>query len=207
MELWTSSTPSAGSSRVLWSLLNQSPCALWTWRRYSTIKLWASCAGFSEVWGVQAPGTGCTLPVWPLSEPGSKSDSFSVKVGPCQGCPLSPILFLTFMERISMRWESASSKLSAFSGREGDPAPSGIPRFWGLVREWEENWTGDRQLYCCGGCSNVDSAPICHGEERNEPKGEALDLPVGLCTSQSSNFEQCQKNKTVGTSCQNEFPL
>ncbi|XP_061541984.1 ankyrin repeat domain-containing protein 13D isoform X7 [Phycodurus eques] len=34
---------------------------------------------------------------------GSKSDSFPVRVGLCQGCPLSPILFITFMDRISRR--------------------------------------------------------------------------------------------------------
>ncbi|TWW78263.1 hypothetical protein D4764_11G0003840 [Takifugu flavidus] len=32
---------------------------------------------------------------------GSKSNSFPVRVGLCQGCPLSPILFITFMDRIS----------------------------------------------------------------------------------------------------------
>jgi exonuclease III len=34
---------------------------------------------------------------------GSKSDSFPVRVGLRQGCPLSPILFITFMDRISRR--------------------------------------------------------------------------------------------------------
>ena len=33
----------------------------------------------------------------------SKSDSFPVRVGLRQGCPLSPILFITFMDRISRR--------------------------------------------------------------------------------------------------------
>uniref|UniRef100_A0A8C6W0Z1 Reverse transcriptase domain-containing protein n=1 Tax=Nothobranchius furzeri TaxID=105023 RepID=A0A8C6W0Z1_NOTFU len=32
---------------------------------------------------------------------GSKSGSFPVRVGLCQDCPLSPILFITFMDRIS----------------------------------------------------------------------------------------------------------
>ena len=32
---------------------------------------------------------------------GTKSDLFSVGVGLCQGCPLSPILFVIFMDRIS----------------------------------------------------------------------------------------------------------
>ena len=34
---------------------------------------------------------------------GSKSDSFPVRVGLRQGCPLSPILFIVFMDRISRR--------------------------------------------------------------------------------------------------------
>ncbi|TWW62408.1 hypothetical protein D4764_04G0010550 [Takifugu flavidus] len=33
---------------------------------------------------------------------GCKSDSFPVRVGLRQGCPLSPVLFITFMDRISM---------------------------------------------------------------------------------------------------------
>ncbi|KAJ0022081.1 hypothetical protein NQD34_009571 [Periophthalmus magnuspinnatus] len=32
---------------------------------------------------------------------GSKSDLFPVHVGLCQGCPLSPVLFIIFMDRIS----------------------------------------------------------------------------------------------------------
>ena len=32
---------------------------------------------------------------------GSKSDSFTVRVGLRQGCPLSPKLLITFMDRIS----------------------------------------------------------------------------------------------------------
>ncbi|XP_061762964.1 retrovirus-related Pol polyprotein from type-2 retrotransposable element R2DM isoform X1 [Nerophis ophidion] len=34
---------------------------------------------------------------------GSKSDTFPVRVGLRQGCPMSPILFITFMDRISRR--------------------------------------------------------------------------------------------------------
>ncbi|TWW66772.1 hypothetical protein D4764_20G0008040 [Takifugu flavidus] len=34
---------------------------------------------------------------------GCKSDSFPVRVGLHQGCPLSPVLFITFMDRISRR--------------------------------------------------------------------------------------------------------
>ncbi|TWW53244.1 hypothetical protein D4764_0289930 [Takifugu flavidus] len=39
---------------------------------------------------------------------------------------------------------------------------------------------GDRQADRCGVHSNAGSAPVRCGEERDEPKGEALDLPVDL---------------------------
>ena len=35
-------------------------------------------------------------------------------------------------------------------------------------------------IVCGGGCSNVVVVLVCHGEERAEPEGEALDLPVSL---------------------------
>ena len=34
---------------------------------------------------------------------GGKPDLFPVRVGPCQGCPLSPVLFTIFIDRISRR--------------------------------------------------------------------------------------------------------
>ncbi|TWW60989.1 hypothetical protein D4764_05G0010790 [Takifugu flavidus] len=59
--------------------------------------------------------------------------------------------------------------------------PSGgvqVPR--GVVHERGKNGAGDRQVDRCGICSNADSALVHCGEERAEPKGEALDLPVDL---------------------------
>uniref|UniRef100_A0A8C6NUK4 Reverse transcriptase domain-containing protein n=1 Tax=Nothobranchius furzeri TaxID=105023 RepID=A0A8C6NUK4_NOTFU len=46
---------------------------------------------------------------------GSKSDLFPVKVGLHQGCNLSPVLFITFMDRISRR--SRGVECVAFGGR------------------------------------------------------------------------------------------
>ena len=99
MEQWTSSTPSAGSLRVHGSLPNQSICALWTWRRHSTV----SCGGFSgttgyQIWAVRSLYDRCQSMVRIAS---NKSDLFPVRVGLRQGCPLSPILFIIFMDRIS----------------------------------------------------------------------------------------------------------
>uniref|UniRef100_A0A8D0CHB3 Reverse transcriptase domain-containing protein n=1 Tax=Scleropages formosus TaxID=113540 RepID=A0A8D0CHB3_SCLFO len=47
---------------------------------------------------------------------GSKSDLFPVHVGLRQGCPLSPILFIIFMDRISRRSQGTESV--CFGGRE-----------------------------------------------------------------------------------------
>ena len=55
VDQWTSSTPSAGSLRVHGSLPNQSTCALWTWRRHSTVSLWESCGGFTGSTGYRTP--------------------------------------------------------------------------------------------------------------------------------------------------------
>ncbi|KAI3377169.1 hypothetical protein L3Q82_009081 [Scortum barcoo] len=66
VEHWTSSILSAGCLRVYGSLPNQSTCALWIWRRHSTVSLVVFC-------------------------------------GECSGCPLSPVLFIIFMDRISRR--------------------------------------------------------------------------------------------------------
>ncbi|KAI3361070.1 hypothetical protein L3Q82_013273, partial [Scortum barcoo] len=46
VEHWTSSIPSAGCLRVYGSLPNQSTCALWIWRRHSTVSLMVFCGGY-----------------------------------------------------------------------------------------------------------------------------------------------------------------
>lgn len=41
---------------------------------------------------------------------------------------------------------------------------------------------GELQPCRCSICSDADSALVRHGEEGAEPKGEAFDLPVDLCS-------------------------
>ncbi|KAI3362600.1 hypothetical protein L3Q82_001686 [Scortum barcoo] len=48
VEHWTSSIPSTGCLRVYGSLPNQSTCALWIWRRHSTVSLVVFCGECSH---------------------------------------------------------------------------------------------------------------------------------------------------------------
>ncbi|MED6276673.1 hypothetical protein CHARACLAT_005410 [Characodon lateralis] len=68
-----------------------------------------------------------------------------------------------------------------YEGWRGVPASSGgVQESWGLVHELGENGAGDQQTDRCGCRSNGDSVPVRCGEDRAEPKSEALNLPVGL---------------------------
>ncbi|KAI3367581.1 hypothetical protein L3Q82_026423 [Scortum barcoo] len=72
VEHWTSSIPSTGCLRVYGSLPNQSTCALWIWRRHSTVSLVVFCGGCSmRVWGPGAFAKGCSVSVRPEQELGS----------------------------------------------------------------------------------------------------------------------------------------
>ncbi|KAI3360296.1 hypothetical protein L3Q82_014600 [Scortum barcoo] len=108
VEQWTSSIPSAGCLRVYGSLPNQSTCALWIWRRHSTVSLVVFCGECSAKYGVRGPLLRAVRSLYDRSRSlvriaGSKSDLFPVHVGLRQGCPLSPVLFIIFMDRISRR--------------------------------------------------------------------------------------------------------
>lgn len=52
----------------------------------------------------------------------------------------------------------------------------GLVYDWGSVGSWERSVD-----WCCEG-SNAVVAPECRGETGAVPKGEALDLPVDLCS-------------------------
>ncbi|KAI3374009.1 hypothetical protein L3Q82_022567 [Scortum barcoo] len=71
VEHWTSSIPSTGCLRVYGSLPNQSTCALWIWRRHSTVSLVVFCGGAPRVWGPGAFAKGCSVSVRPEQELGS----------------------------------------------------------------------------------------------------------------------------------------
>ena len=88
LKQWTSSTRSAGSSRVRGSLPNQSSptCVLWTWRRHLTVSFGECCGGFSRIMDILYRSQS-------LVRKAVKSDLFPVRIG--------PILFITFMDRIS----------------------------------------------------------------------------------------------------------
>ncbi|KAI3375914.1 hypothetical protein L3Q82_003771 [Scortum barcoo] len=55
VEHWTSSIPSTGCLRVYGSLPNQSTCALWIWRRHSTVSLVVFCGEVLREYGVREP--------------------------------------------------------------------------------------------------------------------------------------------------------
>ncbi|KAI3354070.1 hypothetical protein L3Q82_018470 [Scortum barcoo] len=109
VEHWTSSIPSTGCLRVYGSLPNQSTCALWIWRRHSTVSLVVFCGGCSASMGSGEPLLRAVRSLYDnrsrslVRIAGSKSDLFPVHVGLRQGCPLSPVLFIIFMDRISRR--------------------------------------------------------------------------------------------------------
>ncbi|KAI3372917.1 hypothetical protein L3Q82_023365 [Scortum barcoo] len=64
--------PPQGAWRVYGSLPNQSTCALWIWRRHSTVSLVVFCGECSmRVWGPGAFAKGCSVSVRPEQELGS----------------------------------------------------------------------------------------------------------------------------------------
>ncbi|KAI3355621.1 hypothetical protein L3Q82_017910 [Scortum barcoo] len=69
----TSSIPSTGCLRVYGNLPNQSTCALWIWRRHSTVSLVVNGIlwGVLRVWGPGAFSKGCSVSVRPEQELGS----------------------------------------------------------------------------------------------------------------------------------------
>ncbi|KAI3367396.1 hypothetical protein L3Q82_026250 [Scortum barcoo] len=62
---------STGCLRVYGSLPNQSTCALWIWRRHSTVSLVVFCGVLRDVWGPGAFAKGCSVSVRPEQELGS----------------------------------------------------------------------------------------------------------------------------------------
>ena len=106
MEHWTSSIPSARCSRVHGSLPNQSTCD------FLDLEKAFDCVPRGILWAVlQEYGVGgpllravrslCDRSRSLIRIVGSKSDLFLVYVGLWKGCPLSLVLFIIFMDRIS----------------------------------------------------------------------------------------------------------
>lgn len=51
---------------------------------------------------------------------------------------------------------------------------------WSLVHEKGQNGVGDQQVDMCSICCDTDFVSVCRGEERAEPKGEALYYSVNV---------------------------
>ena len=238
VELWTSSTPSAGSLRVhgaqpvhmcfvdLEKAFDRVPRGiLWGVLRESLIRavrsLYDWCQSLVRI-------------------SGNKSDLFPVRVGLRQGCPLSPILFIIFMDRISRRsqgvegvrfgdlrigsllfaddvvllassdrdlqlsldrfaaeCEAAGMRISTSKSesmvlnrkrvectlRVGDEILPQVEEFKYLgvlfTSEGRMECEIDTRIGTASAVMRTDAQIRC-GEERAEPKGKALDLPVDL---------------------------
>ena len=105
--LWTSSTPSAGSWRVHGSSPNQSTLFVDLEKVFDSVP-WGLMWGVVREYGVPDSLIGAVRSLYDRFQSlvriaGSKSNLFPMRVGLCQGCPLSSILFITYMDRISRR--------------------------------------------------------------------------------------------------------
>ncbi|KAI3369286.1 hypothetical protein L3Q82_007539 [Scortum barcoo] len=108
VEQWTSSIPSAGCLEGLWEFAQPvHMCFVDLEKAFDRVPrgiLW----GVLREYGVRGPLLRAVRSLYDRSRSlvriaGSKSDLFPVHVGLRQGCPLSPVLFIIFMDRISRR--------------------------------------------------------------------------------------------------------
>lgn len=90
-------------------------------------------------------------------------------------------------------WESAPPSQTPLnsSGRKGSLSPlawgrapiwKGFKSFGGGVHNWETGGTWDWQADQCSGCSHAVVLLACCGKKGAELNGEALHLPVNLCS-------------------------
>ncbi|TWW63932.1 hypothetical protein D4764_03G0009400 [Takifugu flavidus] len=153
---WTSSTPSAGSSRCHGSLPNQSTCLFWTWKAFDRVPrgvLW----GVLREYGVSGPLIRAVRSLYDRCQSlvriaGSKSNSFRIAsllfaddvvllASSARDLQLSLDRFAAACEAAGMRistsksepWFSTGKRWSAFPGKGGDPAPSGGFKYLGVL--------------------------------------------------------------------------
>lgn len=108
-DLWTRLYPCRFTSGTVCPF--QSACVLWSWTRFMTMSPWEVLLGVLWVFGslLRAFRSLYTQSEICVRNPGPQSNTFLRGVGLRQSCPLSPILFVIFMDRISRhRWGKES---------------------------------------------------------------------------------------------------
>ena len=131
---------------------------------------------------------------------GTKSDSFLVRVGFSQGCPLSLIPRIKISTSKSEDMDFSRRKVDCLLQVWGEilPQVEEFKYFGVLFMRVPENGARDRQAHWCSGRSDASSTP--RGEEGAEPKGKALCLPVDL------RHYPYLWSRALGTGGSNEFP-
>ena len=178
LELWTSSTSSAGSTRVHWSLPKQFTCVLWTWRRTLNVSFGGNLRGHRVAkwsvppfWltpptGTQAGGNRKTLQhrakEIPTTTQGTKKEQEHLKTAlrTC-GSPdwaFSKTSFETWRrKRIEIKVTTFISRICLEFRTDTDHRRTGAA--WAVM--WSLHW------------SIVETV---------EPKAEFLGLPVDFCS-------------------------
>ncbi|KAI3373515.1 hypothetical protein L3Q82_022114 [Scortum barcoo] len=188
VEQWTSSIPSAGCLRVYGSLPNQSTCALWIWRRHSTVSLVVFCGSAPISRRSQGP-EGVRFGNHRIS---SLLFADDVVLLASSSQDLQHVLerFAAECEAAGMRISTSKSEAMVLDRKRvvcplrvsGEVLPQ-VEEFKYLgvlfTSEGKMEREIDRRIGAASAVMRSD-VPDRRGEEGAESKGEALDLPVNL---------------------------